>query len=318
MANRRIFVDVTGHRHDLCVMDVEVDRIARCQYGLITRKQLQKFMSPRQVDTRIARGDFVRVRRGIYRVRGAPASWRQSVMAAVLQKDGVVKGRAAGRLWNLPGCDDAEVEIVVGRNQSHVMCLGSISSTSTSTQLDSKRYGIPVTGIERTIVELSEHLSVWSLGRALDDAIQRKLTTVSKVERVLEEMGSVGRKKVTVLRQVLDKRTDSRIAQTRWLHRRVVRVLQRAGIDDFVVEHPIRPGSINRRLDVAWPHLMLALEVDGYETHGSRTSFDDDRIRNNEIVVDGWTMLHITSEMSDKYIVDIVSGAISLATQNPA
>lgn len=299
-------------------MNVEVDRIARVQHGVITTKQLLTVISSRKIDTRVARGDLLRIRRSVYRLRGAPITWHQMMIAAVLAKNGVAHGQAAGRLWELSGCESASVEVLVLRTQSHRMSVGVLHSTETTTQLTSVRDRIPVTGIERTIIELSETMLQRRVGEALDDAVQRGLTTVARVEDVLDEMGSVGRKKTSIMKTVLEMRSDDVIERTRWLHRRVVRVLKAAGYDDFVVEHPITASGRDRSLDIAWPQYRLAIEVDGYSFHRSRTSFDEDKVRQNEITIAGWTILPVTSEMADEFILDCVRQAIRLATHSPA
>ena len=49
-----------------------------------------------------------------------------------------------------------------------------------------------------------------------------------------------------------------------------------------------------RYLDLAWPHLMIAIELDGRGPHSSRRVFDDDRARQNALVAEGWTVFRLT------------------------
>ena len=48
------------------------------------------------------------------------------------------------------------------------------------------------------------------------------------------------------------------------------------------------------RVDVGFPALKLALEVDGYAHHSSHRDFRVDRKRQNAIILAGWRMLRFT------------------------
>jgi very-short-patch-repair endonuclease len=53
-------------------------------------------------------------------------------------------------------------------------------------------------------------------------------------------------------------------------------------------------GATQRRFDFAYPHVKFGIEVDGYDRHGKRDVFEDDRLRQNLMVVEGWTILRFT------------------------
>jgi very-short-patch-repair endonuclease len=48
-------------------------------------------------------------------------------------------------------------------------------------------------------------------------------------------------------------------------------------------------------IDVAWPDELVLVEFDGYRPHSGRTAFDDDRVRQNELVRAGWVPFRLTS-----------------------
>src|SRR5258708_37947519 len=76
---------------------------------------------------------------GVYRLAGAPSTWRQSLLAACLAwGDGaVVSHRAAAALWSLPGFASHVIELSVPRGRQRVrpgkvhrpMSLGSADVT---------------------------------------------------------------------------------------------------------------------------------------------------------------------------------------------
>jgi very-short-patch-repair endonuclease len=57
------------------------------------------------------------------------------------------------------------------------------------------------------------------------------------------------------------------------------------------------------KLDLAYPEIRLAIEVDGFAVHSTRSAFDHDRTRENLLVTGGWTVLRFTSGMTDPQIV---------------
>ena len=52
----------------------------------------------------------------------------------------------------------------------------------------------------------------------------------------------------------------------------------------------IQPG----RIVFAFPEQSLAIECDGYEHHGVREAFDDDRLRMARLVALGWRVMPLT------------------------
>ena len=46
--------------------------------------------------------------------------------------------------------------------------------------------------------------------------------------------------------------------------------------------------------DFCWPDLRLIAETDGFETHGTRTAFEQDRRRDQQLAVQGWRVVRFT------------------------
>jgi very-short-patch-repair endonuclease len=53
-----------------------------------------------------------------------------------------------------------------------------------------------------------------------------------------------------------------------------------------------------------------AIELDGWTWHGSRTAFDADRARANELEAAGWHVFRFTSATSDAEIVRVIRTAL--------
>ena len=53
-------------------------------------------------------------------------------------------------------------------------------------------------------------------------------------------------------------------------------------------------------LDAYWPDLRFAVELDLFETHGSRAAFERDRLRQEELKLLGIEMIRITKPRLDR------------------
>ncbi len=88
------------------------------------------------------------------------------------------------------------------------------------------------------------------------------------------------------------------------LETRAVRAIARAGLPLPRQQYRMRLAGRPVRIDLAYPELKIAIEVDSWEFHGQvRSQFDCDHIRRDELVLLHWTPFTFTSAMSDEYFV---------------
>jgi len=57
---------------------------------------------------------------------------------------------------------------------------------------------------------------------------------------------------------------------------------------------PLKLGSRFVEPDCMWPAHRVIVEVDGYETHGTRDSFESDRARDRALTAAGWLVIRVT------------------------
>jgi very-short-patch-repair endonuclease len=80
-------------------------------------------------------------------------------------------------------------------------------------------------------------------------------------------------------------------------------IVRRFSLPPPVTEHTVLDdhGQFVARVDFAYPELKYAIEVDGYEAHTGRRAFEHDRVRQNDLVDDGWTIHRFTwREVEDR------------------
>ena len=97
-----------------------------------------------------------------------------------------------------------------------------------------------------------------------------------------------------LMREVLDGYRDVGFTRSE-LERRFARMCIDAGI---------RPPAMNiwihgQEVDAVWEEEMVAVQLDTYEFHGTRTSFEDDRRRDAELQVAGYSVLRVTGRRLD-------------------
>src|SRR5262245_61235543 len=88
------------------------------QYALVTRQQLLDLeVSRHQIATMLRNGSFELVRPNVYLLAGAPRSYEQGLLAAVLSagENAAASHVCAGRVWTCRYTDDATYELTVPR-----------------------------------------------------------------------------------------------------------------------------------------------------------------------------------------------------------
>jgi hypothetical protein len=141
--------------------DQRADRLAARQRALITHAQARWCgVSPRQIENRRASGRWLDVCRGLYRVAGAPTTWRQKALAPCLigPRDTVASHLTAAAAANLaaaPSLPHATAQpgrsVLLPVATWHRAPIAKCDRTSID--------GLPVTTVPRTIVDCAAILA---------------------------------------------------------------------------------------------------------------------------------------------------------------
>jgi hypothetical protein len=120
------------------------------------------------------------------------------------------------------------------------------------------------------------------LEEAADDVLVRRLVAL---DRLLAQPNPLP------LRRVLEAWTPGALPGS-VAEMDVVRALLAAGLGDPVRQHVI--VAADARVDLAYPDLRIAIELDSFRWHAGRRPFRSDRSRGNRIVAAGWHLLRAT------------------------
>jgi very-short-patch-repair endonuclease len=103
------------------------------------------------------------------------------------------------------------------------------------------------------------------------------------------------------------------------LEKRFLKLVRTARLPEPHRQFRIRHGGrILGRADFAYPNQHIAIELDSWEWHGDRRSFESDRLRHNDLIEIGWIVLLITDrQMRDDADRVVRTIRTTIARQSP-
>lgn len=153
--------------------------------------------------------------------------------------------------------------------------------------------GIPATSLPRTLLDIAAQLTAPRLASALERCEELELFDLVAVEELLAR--SVGHAGVGRLRRALDVYRPQPITRSS-LERRFLGLVEATDLP--------RPSTAiseaGYELDVYWPEERFVVELDVYETHGTRAAFERDRLRQEDLKLAGVEMMRVTGPRLDR------------------
>jgi very-short-patch-repair endonuclease len=239
----------------------------------------------------VGRGDLIEVLPCVYRTRATPDSAAGREWAAVLWSGGVLSHRSAARWWQLPVPPADRIHLTVADRRFRGRPVGvRVHRVALADRDVTECFDLPTTTKERTIVDLLR-TEPYSRARDLRDRAIA-LGWIQPAAIIHSVTGQLGRTGNSQLRLLVDEVVAGAQAESERLFHQILR---QARITGWVAQCPVRVGGRTRYLDVAFPELKIAIEIDGREYHGdSSDRFDDDRSRQNDLIAAGWRVLRFT------------------------
>lgn len=188
------------------VLDLQIAAIAARQDNLFTRSDVFACGgSQKAIVVRLESGRWQQIHPGVYLIGAAPPTWLQLVRSGVLAagEDAQASHRCGLVVWGADGLRAAPVEIVVPYLDGPAP-RGVIVHRSRRVEPTSVVGGIPVTSIERTLLESATVTPSVVTEKAFAWAWRRGLTTPEKCDRYLELHGGKGRRGTTRLRRMVE------------------------------------------------------------------------------------------------------------------
>jgi very-short-patch-repair endonuclease len=183
-------------------------------------------------------------------------------------------GRSAGEVDRLEGVRATRPEIVVPRSHRGRAAGVHIHRSDDRAVLRRVR-GLPVTGVEATLLALGAVLEDEAFEIAFEDARRRNLTSIRAVYAYLERHGRRGRPGVGALRAA-QRELDPVHPSRSTLEVKTRRLLVARGLTEFTRELPLDWGGRTYRFDFAFERERTILETNGRKWHDDPTDYERD------------------------------------------
>lgn len=293
-----VLIRPVGEKRRTPEMHGPLQELATRQHGVVSTGQLATLgYSPSSAAKAAHVGRLHRVHHGVYAVGHRRLTWHSHCWAAVLAAEpdegapwrAVASHFSAAYLWGLlrfrPDVMHVTAPTRRRAKRRFVVHFSSILAEEDRAVCQ----GIPVTAVPRTLMDLAIRARPEQMEGYLEKAEERELLDVRAVEDVLSRAGG-HRGRGPLGRALAIYRPDP--AFTRSKFERHFRWLVKA------VGLPAPSMNFNVaefELDAYWPDLRFAVELDLFETHGSRAAFERDRRRQEELKLLGIEMIRVTA-----------------------
>jgi hypothetical protein len=239
-------------------------------------------------------GRLHRIHRGVYVVGRRGLTWQGRCMAAVLASyPSVASHLSAAWLWGLMRSQPETLHIT--RRSPHPRKRPFVVHTADLARADlARREGIPATSLSRTILDVAVTSRQRTVRRHLQLAEDLKVFDLREMEDLLARTkGHRGQAKVRAAMALHDERP---VFTRSGLEERFLEVVREAGLPEPAMNLFVAGFEI----DAWWESESFGVELDVYETHGSRLSFEEDRERDDALLHAGIETTRVTGPRLDR------------------
>jgi very-short-patch-repair endonuclease len=269
-------------------------RLAERQHGVLAWRQLVALgLTEGQIKSRVTDGQLVPLYRGVFalghRRIGLYGEWLAAVLAC--GPGAVLSYGSAAQLWGIRGSrKPIEVTRVSGHRRPHGVRLHQ--TRALPDEHVTIEAGIPVTTLERTLLDTAARLDEQQLEHDLVEADRSRRLRWPKLWQAIAEHGR-GRKGIRRLKRVVA-RADPRFADA----------VSTSEVDFLILcrEANLKMPQVNvlvegKRVDFYWPKERLIVEADSYGFHGDPTAFELDHRATVDLEAAGYRVHRTTYKM---------------------
>jgi very-short-patch-repair endonuclease len=294
--------EIDGLRRSRDHPDTEVAGLAAAQHGVVARWQLlERGWGEDAIDHRLHVGRFHAVAHGVYAVGYPNLPWKGKWMAAVLASGAraVLSHHSAAALWGIRNPQRGAIHVTVagrsrssGRIRRHHVGLPDDEVTA--------HEGIPVTTAPRTVLDLAATSSVDRVEGAIRQVEYLRLYDgLSLPALVARYPGRRGVRRVRIALTRIEALPGGRARSP--LEERFLPFLRRHGLSRPRLNDWITVGGRRFQVDCHWADAGQVVELDGWQAHGTRSAFRDDRARDRILSAAGYDVTRISwSQLDDE------------------
>lgn len=263
---------------------------------MVSNRQLKRIgYSKHAVSRAVAGGNLHPLHHGVYAVGHTNLPLHGRCLAAVLGcgRGALLSHWSAAWLWGLMPTQPIPIHVTTPIPRRARRGLRIHRSRTLAEEDRALVEEVPVTSVARTALDLAARVRRRSVDRLLQRGEELKLFDLPEFESVLAR--NRGHRGAKPLRRAVVLYKPPPFTRS-GLEERFSELLEDHGLPRPATNY-VEAGY---ELDVYWPELRFAVELEVFETHGTRRSFEQDRVRQEELKLAGVEMIRITGPRLDR------------------
>ena len=269
--------------------------MAERQWGVVARRQLAALgVSRHTADHWLRAGRLHRVHRGVYALGHTALRPEGYRLAAVLAcgPNAVLSHRSAAAHWGLLRSDQTRIDVTAPRGRHGTPGIRLHRTRSLDAQDTTHHQGIPITTVHRTLLDLAATARPSELERALAKSERLRLYDHRATTDVIARNN--GHHGTHVLARAASRKP--KWTQNEW-EAEFLNLIRQAGLPEPETNDAFHvPDFGHCEPDYHWPQHRVIVETDGFETHGTRQAFRNDRAKDAALTAYGYRVLRFTRD----------------------
>jgi hypothetical protein len=220
----------------------------------------------------------------------------------------VLSHRSAAWLWGLSRHGPAPLEVLAPERRQPRPSIRLHHARELRDQDRALERNIPVTSLARTLLDYASTVPRKRLDKGIEQAEELKLLDLREIDELLgRTVGHPGHGRLRSALQLYRPPPFTRSG----LERRFLDLAEEAGLPKPATAF----NELGHELDVYWPEQRLVVELDTFETHGTRGAFERDRLREEDLLLDGIRMTRVTGPRLDREPQRVIERVARLLAQ---
>jgi very-short-patch-repair endonuclease len=278
----------------------EVAELADRQYGVVGRDQLVRLgFEPGAIGRRVRAGRLHRLYSGVYAVGRRGVSREGRWLGAVLASgsEAVLSHWSAANLWMIRPNSRTIIDVTIPRKGRSWKGIRRHQADLPADEVTIEE-GIPLTTVPRTILDLAATESTDVVENLLRESEYLQLSDRLSLPMLLERYpGKRGTRKVQVALDRVEEEPEGHKRSR--LEERFAPFLRQHHLSLPRFNDWILLGARRYQVDCYWPEVRQIVELDGWQGHGTKTAFREDRARDRRLTAAGYSVAHITWNQLD-------------------
>jgi len=269
--------------------------LADRQHGVVSIRQLEQLGYSRSTVARAAAaGRLHRLDRGVYSVGHRRLNWQGRCLGAVLAcAPAVASHTSAAWLWELLRTRPGTIHLTASTRR-HAKSDYAVHFARLADEDRGFIEDIPVTALPRTLLDVAATFSPSRFERVLERSEDLRLFDLGAVDDLLGR--TIGHPGHGPLRRALAIYRDDPAFSRSGLEKRFRKLAKAAGLPPPAMNFNVAEFE----LDAYWERERFVVELDVYETHGTRAAFERDRLRQEDLKLIGVEMIRVTGPRLDR------------------